>query len=100
MSDYGAHGPPVLLHVEVAAKLGQGIMNVISDRGKPILWLLITILPRGKIASAANNGEKCASARTIPLAETNTCNILPCDQGNYYNYYNKPQNKSAKPASK
>ena len=36
---------------------------------------------REKIADAANNGTKCAAARTIPLAETNTCNILPCAVG-------------------
>ena len=33
---------------------------------------------REKKTSATNNGTKCASARMIPLAETNTCNDVAC----------------------
>ena len=43
-----------------------------------MLRLLIISLIRGKIASASNNGTKCAAARTIPLSETNACNDVPC----------------------
>ena len=35
-------------------------------------------LTRGKIADAINNGTNCASARTIPLTEENTCNDVSC----------------------
>ena len=60
---------------------GGGSKN--RKRCKKLLLMLMTIvLFRGKIAGATNNGTKCAAARTIPLAETNTCNLLPCDQGN------------------
>ena len=30
---------------------------------------------------ASNNGTKCASARTIPLAETDNCNVVSCPPG-------------------
>ena len=36
---------------------------------------------RDKIADASNNGTKCVSARTIPLTETDRCNVVDCPPG-------------------
>ena len=49
---------------------------ILSTKNQPIHLLIF--LFREKKAGATNNGTKCASARMIPLAETNTCNDVAC----------------------
>ena len=71
----GSPGHLVQCHVVEAAKIGKGAKNQLP------LLLMILLLFRGKIAGAANNGTKCASSRTIPLTETDTCNVADCPPG-------------------
>ena len=44
-------------------------------------YVVATLIFRGKVADATNNGTKCASARMIPITETNTCNDVSCPSG-------------------
>ena len=69
----GSHGHLAVSHAAEEAKTGKGA----NDK----LPLLSILLLRGKIAGATNNGTRCASARTIPLTETDTCNVVECPPG-------------------
>ena len=72
----GDHGPLAQPPAAEAPKKGQGATKLIRKLAKPKKKMF-----RGKIADAANNGTECASARIIPLTETNTCNDVACPSG-------------------
>ena len=60
---------------------GQQKQEKVHKNQLPWLSMIISLF-RVKNAGAVHNGTKCASQRTIPLTETDTCNLAVCPPGN------------------